>query len=192
MTLPRVRAQERLDDGPCSNILDGYDFPGDLLDCPVASTAPVKASPHRCPGPKGRSHLSTGPPGASVSSSAHKPKTQIFQSPVSLVAGGFVVSAWNRMRTERLAPSRPLKVDRRSLHRAHRGRAMNLAPYIAALRTRADAPQASRSSSTPTATAIEGEWGPVFMAIEACHQVVPRHGLLAGLHPSRGDQTPVR
>ena len=51
------------------------------------------------------------------------------------------------------------------------GVGVNLAPYIAACeRVLLDA--GLKIQLHPNGTAIEGEWGPVFDAIEACHQAV--------------------
>ena len=55
------------------------------------------------------------------------------------------------------------------------GVGVHLAPYIAAARRCSQKP-ASRSSCIPTARAIEGEWEPLFAAIEACHQAVHAMG----------------
>ncbi|MEX1324012.1 MAG: MTH1187 family thiamine-binding protein [Synechococcaceae cyanobacterium] len=51
------------------------------------------------------------------------------------------------------------------------GVGVHLAPYIAACETvLTDA--GLKIQLHPNGTAIEGEWGPVFAAIEACHQAV--------------------
>ncbi|APD49146.1 MULTISPECIES: MTH1187 family thiamine-binding protein [Synechococcaceae] len=57
------------------------------------------------------------------------------------------------------------------------GVGVNLAPYIAACE-RALMHAGLKIQLHPNGTAIEGEWGPVFMAIEACHQVVHAMGCL--------------
>jgi uncharacterized protein (TIGR00106 family) len=55
------------------------------------------------------------------------------------------------------------------------GVGVNLAPYIAACeRVLLDA--CLKIQLHPNGTAIEGEWGPVFAAIEACHQAVHAMG----------------
>jgi uncharacterized protein (TIGR00106 family) len=55
------------------------------------------------------------------------------------------------------------------------GVGVNLAPYIAACeRVLLDA--GLKIQLHPNGTAIEGEWGPVFAAIEACHQAVHAMG----------------
>lgn len=55
------------------------------------------------------------------------------------------------------------------------GVGVNLAPYIAACeRVLQDA--GLKIQLHPNGTAIEGEWGPVFDAIEACHQAVHAMG----------------
>jgi uncharacterized protein (TIGR00106 family) len=55
------------------------------------------------------------------------------------------------------------------------GVGVNLAPYIAACeRVLLDA--GLKIQLHPNGTAIEGDWGPVFAAIEACHQAVHAMG----------------
>ncbi|MEA5475083.1 MTH1187 family thiamine-binding protein [Synechococcus sp. CCY9201] len=55
------------------------------------------------------------------------------------------------------------------------GVGINLAPYIAACeRVLLDA--GLKIQLHPNGTAIEGEWGPVFAAIEACHSAVHAMG----------------
>jgi uncharacterized protein (TIGR00106 family) len=55
------------------------------------------------------------------------------------------------------------------------GVGVNLAPYIAACeRVLQDA--GLKIQLHPDGTAIEGDWGPVFAAIEACHQAVHAMG----------------
>jgi uncharacterized protein (TIGR00106 family) len=52
---------------------------------------------------------------------------------------------------------------------------VHLAPYIAACE-KVLTEAGLKSSCTPMAPAIEGEWEPVFAAIEACHQAVHAMG----------------
>jgi uncharacterized protein (TIGR00106 family) len=54
------------------------------------------------------------------------------------------------------------------------GVGVNLAPYIATCE-RVLAEAGLKIQLHPNGTAIEGEWGPVFEAIEACHQSL--HGM---------------
>jgi uncharacterized protein (TIGR00106 family) len=53
------------------------------------------------------------------------------------------------------------------------GVGVHLAPTIAACETVLTA-AGLKIQLHPNGTAIEGEWEPVFQAIEACHQAVPR------------------
>jgi uncharacterized protein (TIGR00106 family) len=55
------------------------------------------------------------------------------------------------------------------------GVGVNLAPYIATCE-RVLAEAGLKIQLHPNGTAIEGEWGPVFEAIEACHQAVHAMG----------------
>jgi uncharacterized protein (TIGR00106 family) len=55
------------------------------------------------------------------------------------------------------------------------GVGVHLAPYVATCE-RVLAAAGIKIQLHPNGTAIEGEWGPVFAAIEACHQAVHAMG----------------